>query len=188
MESNGPKTSAKKVGRPKKSESTSKRQINVYLPSMVMVEEWRTLALESGVSLSRWVQEHIESSLQQNGEGPRYSRRDLIDRNLVLEEENQKLHQEMAIKSKAYEALDRELQQLRTKPFLDSVYQGYRLLKRELVKTFRERKKISYDELLPVLHVNPRDMDSIKAVNAQIDILLDLGIIEQDLRGWRWIS
>ncbi len=183
-----PDSNVKKIGRPKKSETTVKRQINVYLPNMVMVEEWKNLAKQSDISLSRWVQEHVETSIQRNGEGSRYSRKDLIDRNMELEKENRNLMQENEMKSKAYEALDRELQNLRTKPFLDPAYQGFRFMNRELVKTFRERKKIGYDELLSILKVNPMEIENVKAINNLIEILVNMGILEQDLRGWRWIK
>ena len=65
------------------------------------VEEWKRLARESGQSLSSWAQERIEDSMQKNGMGERYSRRDLMERNSELEKENWSLKRELEVQVRA---------------------------------------------------------------------------------------
>ncbi len=188
MEKNNPKKKKSTVGRPRKNETIRERQINIYLKSLVQKEEWRKQASEDHMSLSSWVQYRVEDSLSQNGDGPRYSRRHLIDRNEQLEKSNRALEQDLDVMTKAYQALDRELKTLRIKPFMDPVYQGYRELHRKLVATFREKKRVSYNDLVSVLGINPTDIESLKAVSHQINVLLDCGVLEQDLRYWWWVQ
>ena len=188
MEKNDPKKKKSTVGRPRKNETIRERQINIYLKSLVQKEEWRKQASEDKMSLSSWIQYRVEDSLSQNGDGPRYSRKHLIDRNEHLEKSNRALEQDLDVMTKAYQALDRELKTLRVKPFMDPVYQGYRELHRKLVATFREKKRVSYNDLVSVLGINPTDIESLKAVSHQINVLLDCGVLEQDLRYWWWVQ
>ena len=188
MEKNNPKKKKSTVGRPRKKETIRERQINIYLKSLVQKEEWRKQASEDKMSLSSWIQYRVEDSLSQNGDGPRYSRKHLIDRNEHLEKSNRALEQDLDVMTKAYQALDRELKTLRVKPFMDPVYQGYRELHRKLVATFREKKRVSYNDLVSVLGINPTDIESLKAVSHQINVLLDCGVLEQDLRYWWWVQ
>ena len=166
-----------RVGRPRKSETTAKRQVNIYLQSMVQKEEWKELASDEHMSLSNRIKYRVEDSLNMNGDGPRYSRKHLIDRNADLEKKYRAMEHEFEIKSKAYEALDRELKILRLTPFMDPVYQGYRELHRKLVATFREKKRVSYGDLFSLLGIHPTDIDTIKAVSNQIENLLNCGVL-----------
>lgn len=188
MKINGPKMKKPNVGRPRKIETIRQRQVNLYLQSMVQKEEWKQLASQEHMSLSSWVQYWVEDSLSKNGDGPRYSRKHLIDRNEHLEKSNRALEQELDVMTKAYQALDRELKTIRIKPFMDPVYQGFRELFRKMVATFREKKRVSYDDLFSSLGLNPSDIESVKAVSYQIDILVNCGVLEQDLRCWRWVK
>ncbi len=155
---------------------------------MVIFKEWKALAKESGQSMSKFVIERVEEVLRKNGEGARYSRKDLIDRSLELERVNKELRKELGIKTKAYEALERELQTLRVQPFLNPVAEGFRQLNKNLVDLFRTRKRVSYDELLPAMGIRPTEIDMVKGINNQIEVLTQYGLIKPDIRGWRWIG
>jgi len=65
--------------------------------------------------------------------------------------------------------------------------EGRRKLSKDLIDLFRTRKKVSYDELLPALGIKPMDIDLVKGINAQIEALTHYGLIQSDLKGWRWI-
>ena len=104
-----------------------------------------------------------------------------------LEQINRDLSKDLEIKSKAYEALENELQTLRVQPFLNPM-EGIRKLSKDLVELFRTRKKVSYDELLPALGIKPMDIDLVKGINTQIEVLTHYGLIQSDLKGWRWID
>jgi len=176
------------VGRPRKTETIKERSIYVYLPSKVMVAEWKSLAKENRQSISRFVLERVEGSLRSNGEGARYSRKDLIDRNQTLEEENRALRRDLEIKSKAYGALEKELQVLRIQPFLNPLIESVREIHQDMVKLFRTRKRVKYDELLPGLGVKPTELEVVKGINNQIEVLTKFGLIKPDMHGWRWVD
>ena len=176
------------VGRPKKATSYIQRSVKVVLPDMVMLNEWKEMAKGSNLSLSKFVIERVEDSLRQNGDGDRYSRKDLIERNMELEQMVQELQRDLSIKTKAFEALEHELQILRVKPFLGPVMDGERELGQQLIELFRSRKRVSYDELLPLLGVKPMDIELVKGINNQIEALTKYGLITQDLKGWRWVE
>lgn len=176
------------VGRPRKSETYVKRSIRVYLPDMAMVGEWKALAKENKQSISKFVIERVEDSIRNNGEGARHSRKDLIDRNINLEQINRELRKDMEIKTKAYEALENELQTLRVQPFLNPMAEGMRRLSKDLIELFTTRKRVSYDELLPALGIKPMDIELVKGINTQIEALTHYGLIKSDLKGWRWLK
>ena len=174
-------------GRPRKSETIKERTVNVYLPEKFMLQEWKKVAAEHKMSLSRFIIERVEDTLKEQGDGERYTRRDLIERNQKLERENGALRKELELKTKVYEALDQENKSLRNQPWLDPAHQGKRHFGRELINLLHQRKRITFNELLPALGIIPTDMESMKAINNQLNVLTGYGLIQQDLKGWKWL-
>jgi len=152
-----------------------------------MLKEWQKVAAEHKMSLSRFIIERVEETLKEHGDGERYTRRDIIGRNQKLERENGALRKELELKTKVYEALDQENKNLRNQPWLDPVHQGKRQFGRELITLLNQRKRITFNELLPALGIKPTEMESMKAINNQITILIGYGLIQQDLKGWKWL-
>ena len=172
--------------RPRKTETIKERSIYVYLPDKAMTEEWKNLARETGQSISKFVVERVEDSLRNNGDGPRHSRKDLIDRVRDLEMQLAAAQEDLTIKSRAYVALESELQSLRVQPFLNPGSSGVRQYNKDLMELFKRKKRITYDELLPSLRIKPTDVEQVTAINNQIELLVSLGLVKVDLRGWRW--
>ncbi len=186
MNKNAPEPQKRSLGRPRKSETIKERTVSVYLPDKLMLNEWKKVATDHQLSLSRFIIERIEESLKQNGDGERYTRRDLIERNQQLEQENGGLRKELELKTKVYEALDRENKNLRSQPWLNPSVEGNLQFSKELISLFKNRKRVLYDDLLPALGIKPTEIDSVKAVNNQLVVLTGYGLITQDLKGWRW--
>ena len=155
---------------------------------MDIVNEWKSLAKEHGQSISKFVMERVEDSLRQNGEGPRHTRKELIDRTFDLEKEVKQLREDLDMKSRAYRALEDELQMLRIQPFLTPVTQGMKEINNIVVQLFMKKKRINYDELLSVLGIKPTEMELVKGVNNQIEVLTHYGLVKPDLKGWRWLA
>lgn len=176
------------VGRPRKKETIKEQSIYVYLPDKLMVEEWKSLAMENDQSISRFVMERVEDSLRKNGEGSRFSRKDLLDRVQQLEKENIEYKKEHDVKSRAYDAIEKEVQTLRVSPFLDPINKGFKQVGNDLVSLLRTRKRLGYDELLPALGIKPTEIELVKGVNNQIEVLVQYGLVQVDLRGWRWVD
>ncbi len=174
------------VGRPRKSETTVKRQINVYLPDMIMRERWKEAAKDKGLSISKFVIEHVEEALNESGHGNQVSRQQLMDEIHKLTKKTRELQMELDIKTKVYEVLDRELQSLREKTFQDADFIGSRQLNKDLIPLFKLKKQIDYDDLLPFLGIKPTEIDMVRNVNQEIKFLEEFGLIKSDLKGWTW--
>ena len=175
-------------GRPRKTSTIRERTLSIYLPNMQMVTEWKSLAKEHGQSISKFVIERVEETLRMNGEGPRHTRKELIDRTFDLEKEMKQLQEQHDMKSRAYNALEQELQMLRIQPFINPVAQSMRQINSELIQLFKNKKRVTYEELLPALSIKPTDIDLVKGINNQIEVLTQYGLVKPDLKGWRWIE
>ena len=176
---------ARKKGRDK-TETIKQRAIYVYLPSIEMAEEWKRKAEKAGISISKFVIEHVENSLRQEEGEDFVSRADLIKRIRELENENKELQKKYEILSKAYEKLEEELKSYRRMPFYEKEYIGARGYEKELIKLFKKKKTIRSEELLDELGVSPHDTAAIKAINRQLENLELYGLIEPVMGGWKW--
>ena len=167
-----------------KTETIKERAIYVYLPSHEMVKEWKDLAEKQGISISKFVIEHVENSLGQ--EEPSYlSRADLLRRMRELEEEGSKLKEDNHMLRLVIERLDDELKHYRAKPFLEE-FRGIRGYEKELIDVLKKKGTIGSDEILDALGIDPKDSDLVKAVSTQLENLEAYGLIETMPRGWRW--
>ena len=175
-------------GRPRKTATIRKRTIRVYLPTMQMVDEWKSLAKEHHQSISKFVIERVEDVLRRDGEGPRHTRKELLDRTFDLESEMKILRADLHLKSRAYQALELELQMLRIQPYQNPIAQGMKKIHSDLVQMFIKKKRVKYDELLPELGIKPTDIELVQGINNQIEILTTFGLLEPDLAGWRWLG
>ena len=173
-------------GRQKKSTSYIQRSVRVILPNMVRANEWKQLAKDSNLSMSKFIIKHVEESLERNGTDPQSSRRELVHQILDLQWEIRKLNQELEIKTRAYDALNAELKIIRIQPWMMPTEEGLRETFKNLIDLFRIQKRVMYHELLPALGVKPTDLDMVKGINTQIEILTKFGLIGSDLQGWRW--
>jgi hypothetical protein len=176
-----------KKGRPKKglTQTIKQRALYLYLPSEEMAEEWKNLAKQAGVSISKFILDHVQNSLDQE-EGDYVARSELIKREQGLKTENSKLREENRMLRSAYERLDEELKHYRAKPFLESEFGGVRAYEKELIELFKKQKTLRSDEILESLKVDPRNSDLVKAVNKQLELLERYGVIEPIIGGWRW--
>ncbi len=169
----------------RKTKTIKERAIYVYLPSHEMVRHWKKRANEAEVSISKFVIEHVQNSINQ--EEPGFEpRTELIKRLRTAEEETQKLRSENKMLRSAYERLDEELKHYRAKPFLEENFTGLREYSRELIETLRKKGTIPKDELLETLGIDPRNTDLVRALTTQLKNLQAYGLVEETLRGWRW--
>jgi hypothetical protein len=171
-----------------KTKTIKERAIYVYLPSQEMVRDWKKLAGKSGVSISKFVQEHVENSLAQEKEEQFIPRAKLLKQVESLEEENSKLRTDNQMLRRAYKRLDQELKHYRAKPFLEAEFKGAGAYPKELIKVLKERKQVGNQELLDLLGVDPGDSEGAKAISKQIESLEAYGLVEITPRGWRWIG
>ncbi len=168
-----------------KTETIKQRAIYVYLPSLEMTEEWKQRANKAGVSISKFVVEHVENSLRED-DSDYTPRGELVERVRELEQHNKELQKDYDILQKAYERLEDELKGYRQQPFQEDGYKGLRRYDKDLIDLFKRRQSVKSDHLLDHLDVSPQDTDTVKAIHRQIAQLEDYGLLEPTGEGWRW--
>ncbi len=170
-----------------KTKTIKERAIYVYLPSIEMVEDWKRRAEKAGVSISKFVVERVEDSIgrEENEEGY-LSRADLIKRLKEAEEEIKKLKNENRLLRKLVENLDNELRRYRAQPFLEETFEGVRRFDKELIELLKKGGSYTQEEILAHLGIDPANVDLVKAVSKQLEILEDYGLVEYKGRGWKW--
>jgi hypothetical protein len=171
----------------RKTETIKKRLIYVYLPSFEMVDKWKNLAKGAGVSISKFVTEHVENSLLMEEDEKQYeSRLDLIEKNKELFEENQDLRKRSKMLDTVVERLEGELREYRCRPFLDDDFIGIREYQSEIIDLFKKRGTVRKNEILSLLDVDPKDRDTVKGIMKQLSGLESYGIISDVGAKWKW--
>jgi predicted RNase H-like nuclease (RuvC/YqgF family) len=170
-----------------KTETIKKRAIYVYLPSQKMVDNWKIKARKAGTSISKFVIDKVEDSIRkEEGEEGYTSRLELIQKLGDYEEELKKLRKENRLQKKLIENLDNEVKNLRAKPFLKEDFKGIRELDKELITLLKGGRAYSGGEILNFLSIAPSETDQIKAINKQLEILENYGLVEYGGKGWKW--
>jgi len=173
--------------RRKKTDTIKERAVYVYLPSHEMAKEWKGLAKKQGVSISKFVQEHVENSLNQEREKGAYqSRLDLIKKTQKLEEDTSRLREETRMYRLLSQNLEKEIKRYRTQPFVEEEFTGKRGYEKELIEALRKRGFVPHEDLWSILNIDPKDTDLTKAVNKQLESLEAYGLVESTQRGWEW--
>jgi len=162
------------------------RAIYVYPPAEV-AQRWKDQAERSGASISRFVIEHVENSLNSETDPDYQPRTSLIEENRklaeALNEKDKRIHQlELLV-----EKLEEDLRIYRSRIFPDSD-EKVRDYDKRLIQILREAGPHTSDALLHRLGVSLSDMGAVKMVSAQLDILQAFGLVRQTSRGWAWVE
>lgn len=164
------------------------RAVYVYLPSVEMANKWKMLADKAGASISKFVIEHVEDSLKEEGEEGYPQRAELIKRLRGLNQEVARLREENKILKRAYERLDLELRRYRAQPFIEEDFQGVRTYDKDLIALLKREGTVEGHRILEELGIDPRDKDLVKAVNRQLENLEAYGLVAARPRGWKWLG
>jgi hypothetical protein len=171
----------------RKTETIKERAIYVYLPSLQMVEDWKRRAEKAGVSISKFVVERVEDSIRhEEGEEGYLSRLEIIERLRKYEDELKKLKDENRLLRKLVDNLDKELKRYRVKPFLEEDFEGVRSFSKDLVDLLKDGGAHTGDDILASLGIDPSDVELVKAVNRQLEVLERYGLVEYTVKGWKW--
>ncbi|MQY62335.1 hypothetical protein GH146_03485 [archaeon] len=170
-----------------KTATIKKRSVYVYLPSETMTGDWKGRATKAGVSISKFVMDRVEDSIRnEEGEEGYLSRLELIRKLSSSEEELKRLRTDNRLLKKLVDNLDNELKRFRAKPFLEDDFKGTRRFDKELINLLRAGGSYSGEEILTNLSINMSDIDLVKAVNKQLEVLEHYGLVEYVGRGWKW--
>ncbi len=170
-----------------KTETIKQRSIYVYLPSHDMVQRWKTLAQNSGTSISKFVAEHVENSLREE-EAEYKSRSTLIEENRNLSETLNEKERRIGHLELLVEKLEQDLGQYRAQMFTDEEFTGVRSYDKKLIELLREPGVHDNDVILSRLGIKPSEVDSIKAVSKQLELLQSYGLVKATPRGWSWVE
>ena len=170
-----------------KTETIKQRSIYVYLPSHDMVQRWKTLAKNSGTSISKFVAEHVENSLREEEAEYKY-RSTLIEENRTLSETLNEKERRIGHLELLVEKLEQDLRQYRAQMFTDEEFTGVRSYDKKLVELLREPGVHDTDSILSRLGIKPSEVDSIKAVSKQLELLQSYGLVKATPRGWSWVE
>jgi hypothetical protein len=167
-----------------KKKELKQRAIYVYPPAN-LAEKWKRLAGESKTSISKFVIEHVENSV--NAEEAGFSSRtSIIEENRHLRETlNERVkrvdHLEVLV-----EKLEEDLRFYRSKMFTDNGFSGVRPYDKKLVELLREPGTHSSDEILSRLSIKPGESEAVKAVLAQLETFESSGLVKATRKGWTW--
>lgn len=171
-----------------KTETIKERAIYVYLPSHEMVDRWKELAKQQGTSISKFVIEHVENSLQQGEDADFKPRGEFIKEIGDLRSEIKELKSDLRQKRIVIDRLEDELRRYRAQDFLATSFEGVRAYSPELIEILKSRGVVDNETLLDELNIDPRESELVRAVSNQLENLLQYGIIARTKRGWRWVG
>jgi hypothetical protein len=173
-----------------KNKRLTDRAIYVYLPTVGMADQWKSMAHKSKISISKFVIEHVENSLKQEEENKKHyiSRAELLKQLKEKDDGITKLNQDNRLLKMLADNLDKELKKYRAKPFSEDKghFKGIREYDKDLIDLLRKNQTIDSDHLLKDLGISPKDTELVKAVNRQLHYLEAYGLVEPTTRGWRW--
>jgi hypothetical protein len=175
----------------KKTTPVKRRTIYVYLPNIELVDLWKKSAKKAGVSISIFVQEAVDRCLAEQGHTTirhelHNELQDATERIQTLSEENYKLTRKLQRMNMLLERYENQIQDMENKKFIDDEFQGIRRFEKALIDLFKEKGYINDQKILDLLHVKPTDKERIKALQMQIDLLLEYGLIKVHKGGFIW--
>jgi len=174
--------------------TSHKRRITLYLSSKSMVDKWKKEAKKSDMSISKFIQNIVNNYFEAG---------DVLKSQKTLEEQlretNRKIQQlqqsniELAKKVKMLDSLtdkyEDDIRKLKNQAFATKyISNGIRTHEKKLVELLREKKNIKEHEILELLHVDPKDVETVRALNNQLERYLDEGIIKMYRGGYQWIE
>ncbi len=170
------------------------RTIYVYLPDVKKKEQWQKLAKNRGLSVSKWVINCIDELLLERDNKTR-SREEVEKELFTLREEIKSLREKINQLSILKDRYEEELRRYRNKDFLDTDFEDKRKFNKDLVDLLRRSKghdnipkPVPDTEIFSLLGLDFNDIESIKAISKQLEILESYGIIKSTPKGWRWID
>lgn len=160
------------------------RAIYVYPPAEMAVK-WKNAAEGASTSISKFVIEHVENSLNKEDEGFS-SRSSLIEETKYLRETLREKEQRVDHLEILVEKLEEDLRFYRSKMFTDESFTGVRQYDKKLITVLREPGTHSNDELLMRLRIKPSESESVKTVSKQLENLEAYGLVKSTGKGWVW--
>lgn len=166
------------------SQEYAERTHQVTFSSSKENSEWISAALGAKRPLNKYVLEMARRGRDAEANRPVDHSPELNK----LREENTRLSASEAELRRLYEHTEAELFKLRHTSFLqppDSLQEPSRKLVEALRSSARPH---SGRELLRVLAIDPQDIEAMKILQGQLQVLKGFGLVQESAMGWKWIG
>lgn len=174
-----------------KTKTIRQRRIDVYLPSMEARDAWSAAAKKRGQSVSQMVYDLVDTGLNDDS-------KDLEKDVRVHREENAELKERIALLNarigdlEALKArLEDDLEEYRAEGWNQPIQR--KKLDSRLVRVLStavtldgKHKAVSEEELHKSLRIKPSDLDRLKALNEQLEVLELHELVRRAKKGWVW--
>jgi hypothetical protein len=160
------------------------RRLEICFASEAELQRWKDRASLDKAPLARWVRATIENYLAEEERGPRHQ---IEEDSFKLREENRNLKRELQKTEAALQLAESQLIHIKHGKFLEEEGSGPQISK-ELIELLRPGCLYPGREILKELHIAPNDGDSIKILHKQLEILVSVGLVKEEPKGWRWIE
>lgn len=162
------------------------RYVFVYVPGVEVKDRWRDLAKKAKTPLTKFLFNHIERSLRQEGKGGAPTPQDVLLRRVKeLEKESEELQRKLRVNEAYIRSLEQDLQRARARTFAPG-FRGKRKYDTELTRLFREKGSLESRDILRLLRIDPGDTEAVEGVHSQLRQLHAWGLIHPRPGGWEW--
>lgn len=168
-----------------KTDTIQDRRVDVYVESLERKERWVEAADEADDSLSKFVQRCVEYVLEQGGLD--YDALGAESKRIQeLEQQVDNLQEQVDQKQMVIEKLEADLSRHRSMMFQNDVTGVVREYDEELVRLLKDSERLSADDLLRRLDVDPMDTEVVEGIDSQLQQLESMGIVMSTPSGWIW--
>ncbi len=101
-----------------------------------------------------------------------------------LQEENRKLREDLKLRALALEKAETDLFRLRGAAWAEQ--RGRESLNEDLIGLLKTGSLWTASQILESLGVSPRDVEVMRIISKQLQILQAAGMVSETARGWRW--
>ena len=171
-----------------KMETYQQRRVEIRVPDVATLEDWKAKAQEGGVPLSKFIYESVANWCRHEygDDSDERTRSDLTREISELMGKLGNLKEDQLLKRRYIRRIEKEIEQLRSEDFLTPKFEGIRQYNEKLIEVFKSHKKIRATELLSLLDLGPSDGKIIKSINVQLDSLESCGLITKTGDDFRW--
>ena len=178
-------------GRPNqgKTETIRARTVKVYLPSEELVNDWKSAAKESDLSLSQYILETVERQ-RAHGTGPYLPKLELEKSLGETQEELSQLKSKHEILEAAYQKRDQDAKHLsdllkKQKTAPDNLGMVRKMI--EMFKTWPE-DDIDIEEVVDKLGIDYKDEHNMAQLRESATFLRSMGLLKSHFYGWEWMG
>ena len=161
------------------------RRIEIRVPDTATAERWKERAKESKMSLSRFIVEHVENSINLEGTEGQPSRGELVLENRMLKERLEHTTREQRTREKLVKELNEFVDKLKAdNPFYSKDEKDTEFLRMVTTK-MKDSSFVRSKDIFKVIDIEPTDTRNIKLINFQLDFFADCGLLDRIANGWK---